>query len=289
MALVALLLTIVNIVVTVVNFKKSAGHVVVQMNAALLNPGRSFAADDKGKWGLDPVDWDSKGVELARVVIENPGRTAATITKLNIRVEGLRDADCAVGVAPLELQPLGKAPGSTTAVTELPYRLEPYDQVIYLLDFWAVANYAFMKEPEVRQINIWASVKVAGQPQPYGSQKCGYWTIKREWVSFIAPYTQCSAHSLILSELMNIFDDPAQNMYLGNLASMIEEQISPESSSREITSVLQKILGPGGEFRGEILGSYNVWGLTKFGFDLKSRLDVIGGNVVWARSVDATK
>ena len=78
-------------------------------------------------------------------------------------------------------------------------------------------------------------------------------------------------------------------MYLGQLASLIEEQISSASSPSQITSVLQNILGPGGEFKGDILGSYNVWGLIRFGSDSKSRLDAIGSNVIWTPSLNDAK
>ncbi|WP_353710744.1 hypothetical protein [Arthrobacter sp. K5] len=93
MALAALLLTVVNIVVTVVLFRRSAGQVVVEMNAALLNPARALISNDKGTWGLDLLNYDPTGVELSKIVIENPGRTAATVTKLDIRVEGAANSD----------------------------------------------------------------------------------------------------------------------------------------------------------------------------------------------------
>ncbi|WP_353710745.1 hypothetical protein [Arthrobacter sp. K5] len=100
--------------------------------------------------------------------------------------------------------------GSTTAADDLPHRLEPYDQVVYLVDFWEVVNYVFAEEPQLRQVNIWVSVKVAGQPQPYDSRKHGYWSIRREWVSVLAPYTKRSAHSVILAALMNVFENAGQ-------------------------------------------------------------------------------
>lgn len=284
MAFAALLLTLVNIAVTIRNFNMSAGQVVVQMNAALLNPTRSLAENDKGTWGLKLLKYDSTSVELAKIVIENPGRTAATITKLEFRVEGSVDPDLAMSVRPIAVKQLG----SFTAADNLPHRLEPYDQVVYLLDFWAVVDHVFAEEPQLRQINIWASVKVAGQPQPYGSKGHGYWTVRRDWISFVAPYTRRSAHSIVLAELMNLFENPGQNPYLVDLASKIEQRITPDSSSFDITSVLQGILGPGGDFNGDVLGPYNVWGIITFGFDVKQRLDALGENVIWAPPIDAT-
>ncbi|MEE9095731.1 hypothetical protein [Pseudarthrobacter phenanthrenivorans] len=131
----ALLLTGVNILVTVVLFRKAAGQVVVEMNTALLNRARALIANDKGTWGLNPMNYDPTGVELAKIVIENPGRTAATITKLDIRVEGSTDSDFAMGLRPIAIEQLSSTLGNTTAKDRLPYRLEPYDQVVYLVDF----------------------------------------------------------------------------------------------------------------------------------------------------------
>lgn len=281
MASAALLLTVVNIAVTVVLFKKAAGQVVVEMNTALLNPARALIANDKGAWGLDPLNYGPTGVELAKIVIENPGRTAATITKLDIRVEGSADPDFAMGLKPVAIKKLS----NTTADDRLPYRLEPYDQVVYLVDFWGVVNYAFAEEPQLQQIKIWASAKVAGQPQPYDSRKHGYWTIRREWISVLAPYTSRSAHSIILAELMNVFENSGQNPYLADLATRLEQRISAESESQEITSALQQILGPGGDFDGSIFGSYDVWALIMFGFEMKRRLEDLGDKLIWATSV----
>lgn len=282
MALAALLLTVVNVVVTVVLFGKSAGQVVVEMNAALLNPARALIANDKGTWGVDALIHGSRGIELSKIVIENPGRTAATVTKLEIRVEGSADSDFAMGVRPLAIKQLSNTLGHTTAGDDLPHRLEPYDQVVYLVDFWAVVNYVFAEKPQLRQINIWASVKVAGQPQPYDSKKHGYWSIRREWVSLLPPYTKRSAHSVILAELVNVFENSGRNPYLEDLASRLEQCISAESESQEIASALQQILGPSGDFDGAILGSYDVWALIMFGFDLKRRLTVLGDDLIWA-------
>lgn len=288
MAVAALLLTLVNITVTVVNFRKSAGHVIVEMNAALLNPTRSLISNDKGTWGLDLGEYNLTGVELAKVVIENPGRTAATITKLDFRVEGSANPDFAMGVRSIAVKKLSETLGGTTTSDGLPHRLEPYDQVVYLLDFWAVANHVFAQEPHLRQINIWASVKVAGQPQAYDSKNHGYWAIRREWVSFIAPYTRRSAHSIILAELMNVFDDPGQGRWLPQLASKIEQRITPESMSTDITSTLQQIIGPGWDGDSPF-GQHDVWRLIAFGFEVKQRLDAIGENVTWAPKIEASR
>ncbi|MGN7149182.1 hypothetical protein ACTHQ6_09350 [Arthrobacter sp. SAFR-179] len=81
---------------------------------------------------------------------------------------------------------------------------------------------------------------------------------------------------------MTLFEEPGQNPYLVDLANKVEERISHKSSSLEITSELQKILGPGGEFDGDLIGPYNIWGIISFGFDVRSQLDAFGQNVTWA-------
>lgn len=284
MAFAALLLTVVNIAVTIRNFNMSAGQVEVQMDAALLNPTRSLVANHDGKWGLRLGNYDSTGVELAKVVIENPGRTAATITQLDFRVEGSTNPDFAMGVRSIAVKKLTETLGGTTISDGLPHRLEPYDQVVYLLDFWSIANHVFEQEPQLRQITLWASVKVAGQPEHYHSRKHGHWIIRREWVSFISPYTKRSAHSIILAELMNVFDDPGQSRWLPQLATKIEQRITAESTATDITFVLQELIGPGWDSGDSPFGQSDVWSLIAFGFEVKSRLDAIGDNVTWSQT-----
>ncbi|GGJ20424.1 hypothetical protein [Paenarthrobacter histidinolovorans] len=286
MALAALVLTVANITATVVNFRKSAGHVVVEMNAALLNPTRSLLSNDKGTWGLLLGEYRSTGFELAKIVIENPGRTAATITQLDLRVTGSSNPAFAMGVKAITVKKLSETLGGVTTSEGLPYRLEPFDQAVYLVDFWAVVRHVFTQEPHLREINVWVSVKIAGQPRPYDSKSHGYWTIRREWVSFVSPYTQRSAHSIILAELMNVFDDPGEIRWLPQLASRIEQKITPESDPIDITSVLQEIIGPGWDSGGSSLGPHDVWRLMFFGDEVKQRLDAIGKNVIWDPTPD---
>ena len=276
MALIALVLTAVNISVSVIIFRKAAGRVLVQMNASLLNPGRSLLSNDNGTWGLNTLQYDPNGVELAKVVIENPGRTAATITKVEIRIEGSKDPDLAIAVRPVEVSNVG----SVSSVGTSTHRLEPFDQSIYLIDFWSVVNYVFDDEPDLRQINVWASVKVAGQNNRFDSKKHGYWTIRREWVSLLAPYTCRTAASIILAELMNTFDDSGQNPYLTDLADKIEQRLSPPSSAEELTTALQEIALLGEDYRG-LLGEVNVWAFIRFGWDVDRRLQTLGPQVIW--------
>lgn len=281
MALVALTLSLVNTLVSVIIFRKAAGRVVVQMNTSLLNPGRSLLSNDKGTWGLDTHTYDENGVELAKIVIENPGRTAATLTMVELRIEGSKDPDLAMAVRPIEVRHIG----GVSSVPNFNYRLEPFDQVVYLVDFWSVVSYVFNEEPELRQINVCASVKVAGQNNRYDSKKHGYWTIRREWASLRGPYMRRTARSVILAELVNVFDNPGHNPYLTDLSVKLENQLSHASSPADITEALQQIALLGGEYRG-ILGDVNVWALIRFGWDVKHRLQTLGQQVIWPRATE---
>ncbi|QSZ49579.1 hypothetical protein [Arthrobacter sp. D5-1] len=279
MALAALLLTLGTIIVTLMNFHKSAGRVTVEMNAALLDPARSLLSNNKGKWGLDTQDHGRRGIELAKIVIENPGRTGATITGVAFRIEGAKDPDLAMGVVPLETRHLGH----TTTAIGIPHRLEPYDQVVYLVDFWSAVRSTFADEPNLRQLNILATVKVAGQPHPYTSTNHGYWTIRREWASVVAPYQKQTAQNVILEALTNVFSNSGQNSYLIDIASEVERRLNAESSSTDITTTLQNVLGPGGPYNNrELLGDYDVLSLVWFGNDVKQRFEEIGANLIWS-------
>ncbi|MEE9095732.1 hypothetical protein [Pseudarthrobacter phenanthrenivorans] len=83
---------------------------------------------------------------------------------------------------------------------------------------------------------------------------------------------------------MNVFENPGQNPYLADLATRLEERISTKSEPQEITSALQQILLPRGDFDGSIIGAHDVWALITFGFELKRRLEDLGEKVIWARS-----
>lgn len=281
MALAALLLTVGNMVLTAVLFRKSAGRVVVQMVTALLDPGHSLLTNDKGTWGLDTLAYETSGVELAKVVIENPGRIGATITKVSLRIEGAANPDLEIAVRPLKIQSLaGVSPDAAP-----PHRLEPFDQVIYLLDFWTVVNHVFSEEPRLRQVNIWASVKVAGQQDTYDSKSHGYWTVRREWASFMAPYTTKSARSIILSELMNVFDEAGDNPLLSDLAAKIEERISKESSGAEITAAFQQVMLLGEDHWVDLLGQPNVMAFIRLGWNVRNRVNAVGLKVTWTSDV----
>jgi hypothetical protein len=277
MALIAIVLTAINILVTVRNFQKTGGSVTVQMQPAVLNPGRSLLADENGGgWGFDPLNYNTDGAELAKVIVENPGRTAVTITRVAIRIVGASDRDLSFGVVPLKVSKLG----AVTTTTEIPGRLEAYDQAIFLFDFWSSVSQVFQEDPQLRQVNIFATVKVAGKSHPYDSMGRGFWTIRREWCSFIPPFTRKEAESLVLAELMDLFVDPAENIYLNELSKTIAQRLSPQSTSTEITDVLQSVLGPG-DSCSKLLGPVDPMSLVMFGSALEERLDEVGENVVW--------
>jgi hypothetical protein len=198
-----------------------------------------------------------------------------------LRIEGASDSDLEIAVRPLKVRTLS----GVSASADPPHRLEPFDQVIYLLDFWTVVNHVFAEEPKLRQVNVWASVKVAGQQDAYDSKNHGYWTVRREWASFVAPYTAKTARSIILSELIGMFEDPADNPYLSDLSAKIEERISKESSGAEITEVFQQIMFLREERWSELLGQPDVMAFIGFGWKVERRLKAVGQNVLWTSDI----
>lgn len=288
MALIALILTLITITVNILNFKMSAGHVAVEMQAALLNPTRSLVSNEGGGWGLNVGEFRPTGMELAKVVIDNPGRTGATIADLVLRAEGSEHTVSTHGVRAIAVEKLSDTLGGITTAGGLPHRLEPYDRAVYLIDFWAVADQIFKKEPQLRQVNLWASVKVAGQPHTYESKKRGYWTIRRDWASLISPYSEQSAENIILTELMRVFDEPGQTRWLPQLASKIERRIGRDGDAGDITAALQQVIGPGWDGGDSPFGSHDVWRLMSFGFQVREKLDSVGANVIWTSTPDAS-
>lgn len=284
MAIIALVLTAINIMVTISLFRKTAGRVNVKMDASVLSPGRSLATNNTGSWGLDVAEYNVRGIEVAKVSIENPGRIGATITKIELRIEGSKDPDLAVALQPLEVRHRG---GTSTAGSST-HRLEPFDEVVYLFDFWQALDYVFDAEPKLLTVRVRVQVKVAGQKDYYTSIKHGYWNVSREWVTFQAPWTKRSIDAIVMSELASVSNDRAILPYLDDLSATIASRLDAKSSALQITKIFQEVICFG-EDNAIFAETFNVWAAIAFGTQVKRRVDNLGDRVIWHETKTAVR
>lgn len=274
MALAALILTVSNITVTIANHRNTAGRVVVEMNAALLVPGRGVQTTPEGTWGLRPYEGPRYGVELAQVVLQNPGRTGATVLGVELEIQGAQELVYRETPEAFEL----RDHGTVSATKDRKCRLDPFDQTTYLLDFWHVVDEVFQNEPTLRTINVRAATNVAGQNNPYNSAKHGWWTIPRHHVSLLPPYTRRSARSVILLELMRAAEDPAHNPYLDDLAGKLEHAIAPSSSGVEIGEALAALTR-----EAPLYGEWKLFPFAMASLFIHKKLAYLGDRVHWSQ------
>lgn len=221
--------------------KDSGGRVKVQMNAAAYFPyagtGR-LGRNDKGKFSLQETP--EPLVELAQIVIENPGRTGVTVTGVGMRIEGLNRANYTV-ITPRAF--LLEGFGGWEARPEEYFRLEPYDRRTLLFDYWSIVDAEFDKDPSLRELTIHAEVTVAGHDNPFDSKCHGYWRIHRHFVSAVNGHTIRRPRNIILTEFLrsNSRDLAAIN-YMDQYAVTVEDTTDPNWSYTKFEEHLKRQL-----------------------------------------------
>jgi hypothetical protein len=179
-------------------------------------------------------------VELAQVIIENPGRTGVTVTGVGLRVEGLSRAKHVL-VTPRAF--LLEGYGGAEARPEDYFRLEPYDRRTLLFDYWSVVDAEFDKDPSLREMAIHAEVTVAGHDHAFASKGHGYWRIQRGFVSAIKGHTIRRPRNIVLTEFLksNSTDLAAIN-YLDQYAVTVEDTANPNWTYAKFEDHLKQLL-----------------------------------------------
>jgi len=157
------------------------GRVKVQLNAGAWEPGFMLLVNRTGKWKLNPKDHAKPDrIEVAQLVVENPGRTPVTIYSPGIAITG--DGSKRHRISP-RMFPLPDY-GSDSAVTDTVVRINPYDRVTFLLDYWSVVPGLKAKAGQ-RTIVLRGVVEVAGKRWPRRSPRRLAWKIRpSDWSSY---------------------------------------------------------------------------------------------------------
>lgn len=140
------------------------GRVRVYLNTAVWEPGHNIATNRSGKFALRGGSEKhsvtrGQALELAQLVVENPGRTAVTIYSPGLHFSGHGRKNNTV--VP-RMFALGDSLGPDGATTETVVRLEPYERATFLLDYWAGIPRLIKNSPTGR-IVVRGHVSVAGR------------------------------------------------------------------------------------------------------------------------------
>lgn len=157
------------------------GRVRVYLNAAIWKPEFMLATNRSGKLRIRDDDsarsvQRGEALELAQLVVENPGRTAVTIYSPGLSISGH-------GKKHHSLVPrmfsTGTGFGPDNAVTDTVVRLDPYARVTFLLDYWSVVPGILNDAPRDR-VFLRGFVGVAGRTKrPQKSSRRLRWKIER--------------------------------------------------------------------------------------------------------------
>lgn len=157
------------------------GRVKVYLNTAIWEPGVLLATNHSGRMLLKNNHSASsvtrgRALELAQLVVENPGRSPVTIYSpgLSFSRHGIKKHS----VVP-RMFGTGTSFGPDEAVEDTVVRLEPYARVTFLLDYWGVMP-DVLKDARGGSVVVRGYVGVAGRTnRPQTSNWRRRWRIDR--------------------------------------------------------------------------------------------------------------
>ncbi|MEU2358021.1 hypothetical protein ABZ599_34445 [Streptomyces misionensis] len=170
------------------------GRPKVYLNVAVWEPNSKIMVNRSGKWELNTTDLGESGsenIELAQLVVENPGRTAITVYTPGLAITGTEKP--AYSISPRAFEVRGFGADSSTSDTSV--RIDPYDRVTFLLDYWSVVPRLLREAKGGGSIRLRGCISVAGRAKPCLSSKRlawhippGAWTARRD-IQEISPFT----------------------------------------------------------------------------------------------------
>lgn len=194
---VALCISLIAAFLTMWNHKDSAGRVKVNLQPAAYVPSSGAMRFEEG----DSYALLTKEVpkfELCRIVIENPGRTGATVTKVQIRATGSNSKTSSLTPRGFTFNDNGEHISTSTY-----FRIEPFDQRIILFDFWSAIKSFQAEYPKTSVLSVSASVSVAGHSRATLSHSKGnQWRVHKSDVSYSFEHSSKSLEDVILSEVV---------------------------------------------------------------------------------------
>jgi hypothetical protein len=226
-------------------FFLSGGRVTVAMNLAELIPYAGVARmttreDGKRCLTARASGPGGPGIELAQVVVQNPGRLAVTISKVELELVGGTEKDYSVTPRVFAVPGIDAASSDRTHL-----RLEPYGLATFLFDFWSVIERE-RKRGATGPIVIRARVRVAGKRRFYKSSRSTVWTFSPSDITSRDTPDRIAVSDVIMRELMrrawrNDPDAKHAGRYPMDAAFAVRvgRQVKEEATRDEIQSMLE--------------------------------------------------
>lgn len=189
------------------------GRVKVYLNTAILEPEVGLMTNRSGRFLLPRDDsalavTHGRGIELAQLVVENSGRVPVTIHSPGLSFKGHGKKNHSIVPRQLET---GPSLGADTAVTDTVVRIEPYDRVTFLLDYWSVIPRLF-RENDKKKVTVRGHVGVAGRTnRPQKSSRRRQWCINRGMYTAIEGSPSFTPFAVLWRELYLRLPERAEN------------------------------------------------------------------------------
>jgi len=220
-----------------VKYLLEGGRVRVRMHAGLLSD--HLLRQSTRSWTTLVQRASKLGgwyAEVAVIEVENPGRTAVTISDVSLDLGRLQWFKLGRRtVSPRHL----KAPGATTEAT---VRLEPFDRAIFVFDVWQVLQQADPEaEPIRRPLKLRASVRIAGRRGRRRSPWRRGWIVKPGQVSFMFDEVEIgmAAYQAMWRQLGNASD--LSTMSIVSVALAVRKRF-PRTGSAPTADQLEELL-----------------------------------------------
>ncbi|MGW6035211.1 hypothetical protein ACWFOS_16280 [Gordonia terrae] len=237
------------------------GRVKVYLNAAVWEPEVSLFTVTNGNFGLPNENaartvTHGRGLELAQLVVENPGRVPVTIHSPGLYITGHGKKNHSVSPRSFST---GESFGHDEATTDRTVRLEPYARVTFLLDYLSVVP-SMMKDPKVKKIELRGQVGVAGRSsRPQRSSSRRKWAIERGTYTAIEGSPPFTPYAVLWRELyvqLPVGDDPDRHpnsgraITRGEVSYILDEAMS-RFEKRPEREELQRVVEELAEKRGD--------------------------------------
>ncbi len=266
------------------------GRVKVYLNTAVWEPEFMLATNRSGRFALknDNVARSAlhgRALELAQLVVENPGRVPVTIYSPGLSISGGGKKDHSLVPRMFGTE---DSFGPDRAVTDTVVRIEPYGRVTFLLDYWSVMPGLLREAPKGR-VFMRGFVGVAGRTKrPQKSSWRRRWRINEGAYTAIEGSPDFTPFSVLWREMYirlpkRADDDPGRHPDAGKpitrglLTYILDEAMSrfdERPEREELKCALDELAKKHGD-RFPMLG-YNV-------FEAYEALDRMEGHLVdWA-------
>lgn len=220
--------------------KLSAGQVHVGLNASAFVPfsGTSMIQTNR-KGGMTLSHNELPRIELAQVVVENPGRHGITITEVALRVKGMSKHRYRTYTPRLFSL---TDHGGNDATNRIFFRLDPFDRSTVLLDIWSVIDTAFWRDDKPRKIKVRAEVKAAGHRRPFHSK--GWWVFTESVRSMAEKPDTRWIGDVVLTELIRQgTTDLNRCTYYGEIATRVVRTQQDHASLDELKAIIGEAIG----------------------------------------------